>query len=335
MRVLKSSTRGRAVRPRGLLIVVFLLFLAIPAIAYAGTQITYAQGVNGLGGYFHTVGYDNREYNRVWHQPGYKWEVFYASTAGGIYCVIQNTLNPTTCPADSPYKKSYCHNISDNSDITWTCQTTQGYLGPSYSNKNPGPSDDNATKATPMVPSNEGARGVLQAFDRFRAPSDRMPQSLEVEVLSLGQPPLAVPPAARPGLPNVNQSRALLVGLGSKLETLYAIPTELGGVCIALTTHGAIGCLNSFKSGAGFAWDVRDPDRLGTDDPVIVDGLVPGGVASVAIQVNGKLERAAVGNDGFFYELESSRDWPEAIKVRYMDGMTRVVEFAKPRKQSE
>jgi hypothetical protein len=113
---------------RSLLPFVCALFVLIPpAVAYAAdVQINYAQGVNGVGGAYHTSNptYARRAYNQVWHQSGRTWTVWYQDTSGNPYCVVQNTSNPTKCSSLSDNKMSAAQNINDNSGVTWTAQTT-------------------------------------------------------------------------------------------------------------------------------------------------------------------------------------------------------------------
>lgn len=95
-----------------------------PAVAFAGTQYNYAQGYNQPTLYWRT-GYDAHDYNRVWHQYGPTWEVFYQTTDGGIYGDVENSNNPTSWPNPIGYAEAWCHNINDSSGVLWTCQTTQ------------------------------------------------------------------------------------------------------------------------------------------------------------------------------------------------------------------
>lgn len=96
-----------------------------PAVAWAGTQFGYAQGRSGAGGIFSTAGYGPRDYNQVWHQRGYFWEVFYAQPSGYVYGWKRNAENPTYQPASNSYAAAKCLNDNDNSYVLWTCQTTK------------------------------------------------------------------------------------------------------------------------------------------------------------------------------------------------------------------
>jgi hypothetical protein len=56
----KSRACGRVVA-----LVAFLLMTIPPAVAYAGTQFTYATGTNGAGGVFKVGNFTGRDYNQV------------------------------------------------------------------------------------------------------------------------------------------------------------------------------------------------------------------------------------------------------------------------------
>ena len=72
-----SMTDRSRQRVAGRLVVVvaFLLIVIPPAVAYAGTQITYATGTAGVGGTFKVGNFTGRDYNQVWHQAGKTWTV--------------------------------------------------------------------------------------------------------------------------------------------------------------------------------------------------------------------------------------------------------------------
>jgi hypothetical protein len=116
------STRTR------LVVLSCVIFFVLPAgPAFAGHDFPYAQGVGGVGGYFATQGFDNRDYNRAWHEPGKTWEVFYEDQPSGTSCTVQGTSNPTRCENNGSYKRSWCHNINDNSITLWSCNSTHGF----------------------------------------------------------------------------------------------------------------------------------------------------------------------------------------------------------------
>lgn len=108
-----------------------LLLLALPPLtAYAYSYInTYKQSQNQVGGVFGTYNggggpeYANREWNRTYHQAGYYWNLFYCDLST---CFGGNTdaNNPTYASGGASGSKSLCHNMDDNSGVTWTCQTT-------------------------------------------------------------------------------------------------------------------------------------------------------------------------------------------------------------------
>lgn len=112
--------------PRRLIAVACAILIVLPpAVAVAGTQFNYAQGRNGVGGIFPTGGYGPRDYNQVWHQAGKFWEVFYVQPSRYVYGWKRNSNNPTVQPASNSYAEADCENDDDNSNVLWTCQTTQ------------------------------------------------------------------------------------------------------------------------------------------------------------------------------------------------------------------
>jgi hypothetical protein len=330
MQILKSLNNGFAqlsIRTRlvaaALLCGIFVVPLPASS-AVAGQDFQYATGVLGVGAYYWTSGFDNRSYNRAWHQPGYTWSVWYADTNGFTSCSVQSNTNPTRCETNGSYKQSWCHNVNDNSDVTWSCNSTHGFAlesAPNGFGSSVNPVADSAGRP---------ARDVLTVFRRNRASADRLPLALEFKVDEETQGPVGTPAVAQPGLAITSQSRALLSGLGTHSETLYAVPTSTGGVCMALTSHGALGCVDRFNSKAPYGWEVRDADQMGTGEPAIVTGLVPTSVSSVWIRLGETSEQATVGNGGFFYELKGSEVWPEAIEFRYANGTESVVTVTRP-----
>ena len=111
---------------RRMAVVACALFVLIPPlVAYAGTWFNYAQGTNGVGGTFATTGFAPRDDNRVWHQAGSSWWIWYLHTDDTLNCIRFNDSNPTECYHSDSYAKSKCSNGDDNSGVTWTCQTTK------------------------------------------------------------------------------------------------------------------------------------------------------------------------------------------------------------------
>lgn len=321
-------------RRRRLIFLTCALFITIPAgVASGGHDFQYSTGIWGVGGYHSTTGYDNRDYNRAWHQSGYKWHVFYLNDVGGFSCEVYGTINPTRCEADGAYRQSWCHNITDDSGVTWSCNSTHGFNHSPEASKG-SPTFDRRIVPSPTFPisplAGTVARKALTVFSRGRVPSDRLPVALATDARELTVQVAGLPEAIQPGAADPAQSRALLFGLGSESETFYAVPTAKDGVCLVLSSHGALGCVDRFSFAVPYVWDVRDPDQQGAGRPVIVDGLVPGSVVSVRIRVDGSFERASFGSGGFFYELKSSRDWPEAIEFRYADETTSIVQVSRP-----
>lgn len=104
-----------------------LLLVVPPAVANAWSYIdTYKQSVNQVGGVFGTTSpaYASRSWDRTYHQAGRYWNLFYCPTSGGCFGGNTDANNPTYASGGAVYAKSLCHNIDDNSGVTWTCQTT-------------------------------------------------------------------------------------------------------------------------------------------------------------------------------------------------------------------
>lgn len=120
----RSLWRGAPLRV-ALAVACLLLVVLPPGVALAATQFNYAQGVNGVGGTFATSGEADRNHNRVWHQAGKSWWVWYLHN-GSLTGLVFNSSNPTEYPSpSSTVAYSKCSNSNDNSGVTWTCQTTR------------------------------------------------------------------------------------------------------------------------------------------------------------------------------------------------------------------
>lgn len=121
------------IKPRRfMLVLACLLLLALPpAAAHAWSYIDhYKQGTNRVGEVFGTwdggegPAYASRSWNRTWHSQGYYWNLFYCPTSGTCFGGNTDALNPTYASGGAVYAKSLCHNMDDNSGVTWTCETT-------------------------------------------------------------------------------------------------------------------------------------------------------------------------------------------------------------------
>lgn len=118
----RGASRGLGWTKKRLLVLgVLVLALSFVATAMAAN---YAQGSGGAGGLYSTPGYAPRSYNRVYHQPGYTWTVYYRHPDNSTAGVVTNTSNPTSYPAGDSYARSLCFNGNDNSGVQWTCQTS-------------------------------------------------------------------------------------------------------------------------------------------------------------------------------------------------------------------
>jgi len=291
--------------------------------------------VMGAGGIWWTPGFDNRDYNRAWHANGYRWDIFYYDNVNGVTCPASGTTNPTRCEVNGSYKESDCANVSDNSGVTWSCNSTHG-----FTHGLPASTERSATHAESIDSRlvfqaglgvlSAPAQDALELFDRRRTSADRLPAALRSDLHELTKAPPGVPPAVEPGAPDPSQSRALLTGLGSRSETLYAVPTDKGGVCIALTAHGSLGCVDRFSETVPYGWEVRDPDMLGSGQSTIVAGLAHESVVSVLVWNDGRAEPATFGNGGFFYELDRTSDWPDRIEFLHKRQAPDIVELQAP-----
>jgi hypothetical protein len=88
---------------------------------------TYKQNVNMVGGVFGTYNpaFRDRAFNRVYHQYGYDWYVYYCHTDGVCNIGVNyGYVNPLYANGGVTNGKAICSNVDDNSNVTWTCQTT-------------------------------------------------------------------------------------------------------------------------------------------------------------------------------------------------------------------
>lgn len=112
------------------LVVVILTLAALvgafrPSQASAHVIFTYAQGVNGVGGVYWTAGYAPRDFNRVYHQSGTEWTLYYCHTDFTCTTTYSGNVNPLVDQRNQGYAQAYCENDNDDSFVTWTCQTTR------------------------------------------------------------------------------------------------------------------------------------------------------------------------------------------------------------------
>lgn len=134
------------------------------------------------------------------------------------------------------------------------------------------------------------------------------------------------------GTPLGDESRLLLAAPGSTNISLYAWPTENGGVCFAWS-GGAGGCVVDFQYharvyGRSPAFMGIDPDHEGTGAPGALVGVVPDSVVSAEVVVQGQRRPAIVESNGLFYELPdpSCTFWAfESLTVEYADGTSDTV----------
>jgi hypothetical protein len=179
-------------------------------------------------------------------------------------------------------------------------------------------STSEATGATDgPVPSSQ----LSAIFSRPRTAEDVLPPALAARVVESlpGAPP--VPEEARNGRLYLDQSRRLLAGMGSAGVSLYAFPSERGGICAVFDRWGG-GCLGApaFTPDRPISVDLIDPDGPGGALPAVVAGLVPDNVVGVQVLVGDKTYEAVVKNHAYFLELPSANDRPQAVRALFSGG---------------
>jgi len=94
-----------------------------------------------------------------------------------------------------------------------------------------------------------------------------------------------------------------------------------GGRVCAQDSNGNGGCLSQFVEPV--AWNIGDPDELGSGAPLQVTGQVPDQVVGVDVIVNGVSHAAFIKNNALYYQLSDPTVYPDEIQgfvVRYSDG---------------
>jgi len=129
MRIAELVNKARHLSTRAILLICVLFVLIPPTIAWGGSNFTYAQWTNGVGGVWCTWGQvqcggSPRDYDRVYHAIGYAWNPFYCWN-GNCFGGTNGTQNPIYANGSASYAAAYCHNLSDNSGVQWTCQSTR------------------------------------------------------------------------------------------------------------------------------------------------------------------------------------------------------------------
>lgn len=126
----KELARRVCQASRRLTVVICVLFVLVPpTIASGGTVFGYAQGFDTVGGVWCTTGFAGncggspRDFNRVYHQQGTTWNPFYCWN-GNCFGGTSGQQNPIYANGSASYAAAYCHNMNDNSNVMWTCQST-------------------------------------------------------------------------------------------------------------------------------------------------------------------------------------------------------------------
>jgi hypothetical protein len=151
-----------------------------------------------------------------------------------------------------------------------------------------------------------------------------IPASIAPVVERLGNPPADAPAATRPGTLLAAAGHTLATGLGAAQLSMYALPTDKGGVCYALT-NGLGSCVASFAHQPGrVAWFLNEPGRVGID-PVQIGGLVPDDVSQVQLIGSDGAKPLVVSRNAFFYEGDLAAGWPNGLLVKYEDGSSTTI----------
>lgn len=161
----------------------------------------------------------------------------------------------------------------------------------------------------------------LAVFSRPRTEEDVLPQALAARVAESLPGAPSLPEEVRNGRLYLDQSRRLLAGMGSAGVSLYAFPSERGGICAVFDRWGG-GCLGepAFTPDRPIAVDLIDPDGPGGGLPAVVAGLVPDNVVGVQALVGGRAYEAVVENNAYFLELPSADDRPQAVRALFSGG---------------
>lgn len=187
-----------------------------------------------------------------------------------------------------------------------------------------------ASSASPLESGT--AAGAIGALKRPQVASDHVPAAGQGFINA--QKPSGVPESQFEGAWQLGRSRRLVAGAGASGASVFAVPTDKGRVCSVIVvppSAAAGGCVDAFSSTMPAGWTVFDPDELDAGRAVIVAGVVPDGVTSVGVAVDGTVANASVTQNAFVYQLSSATSYPSAIVVSYVDGTSRTIEVQDPR----
>jgi hypothetical protein len=187
--------------------------------------------------------------------------------------------------------------------------------GPTKPSTTPGATADPAPSSEPLA-----------VFSRPRTGQDVLPPDLAASVTEHlpGAPP--VPEELWNGRLYLDQSRLLLASMGSSDISLYAFPSEKGGICVAFDRWGG-GCLGTplFTRERPIDVSRTDPDGLGGGMPLVVSGLAPNNVVAVDVLVGDKAYAATLRNNAFFLEMPSAAVQPDGVRVTFRGGATTAI----------
>jgi hypothetical protein len=171
------------------------------------------------------------------------------------------------------------------------------------------------------------ASGAMSVFAQPRTAADRLPSSLDSFLATLEEP---VAESLRPGGSDTSLSHRLLADVGSDHGDVYALPTDKGGVCFALTSGPYGGCVDSFGGEAPIPVIVVDPDQDYTGQPSEVFGVAPDSAVSIDVIEAGTAHPAQLRNNGYFDQLSNPTDYAQAVVANYRDGSSARVDLHAP-----
>lgn len=179
-----------------------------------------------------------------------------------------------------------------------------------------GPTKPSATRGATADPAPSSE--PLAVFSRPRTGQDVLPPDLAASVNEHlpGAPP--VPEELWNGRLYLDRSRLLLADIGSARVSLYAFPSERGGICAVFDRWGG-GCLGSppFTHERPISIDRVDLDGLGRGVPMSVSGLAPNNVVGVEVLVDGEVYAATLRSNAYFFEMPTAEVQPDAVQVTF------------------
>jgi hypothetical protein len=115
-------------------------------------------------------------------------------------------------------------------------------------------------------------------------------------------------PKTGPGRPLLAQSKDLLVGVGTRQDTLTAFPTSKGAVCYQILAAGTCGRLDT---PTGITFSILAIRDRGTR----LFGVAADDVVRVQVVVDGVAKDAVLRKNGFHYQLVDGSDGSDVQRV--------------------